>query len=146
MKKISINQQELEYAVSANEQEVIIKLNGVNYRFAQNELKDIPLFKYGRDNHIWNQGEYFIAQELSTSNSGESNVGSLNSPMPGKVFKLLKKSGDQVQSGETIMILEAMKMEHPIKSPIDGVISEIHFKEGEIVSGGVALAVVEVSE
>jgi 3-methylcrotonyl-CoA carboxylase alpha subunit len=67
----------------------------------------------------------------------------LKSPMPGKIFKILKQLGDQVKKGEPILILEAMKMEHAIRSDKDGVLKKIHFKMGELVQGGVTLAEVE---
>ena len=66
-------------------------------------------------------------------------AGSLQSPMPGKVFKVLKDKGSEVSAGETVMILEAMKMEHAIKATKDGILSEIHYSEGEQVQGGVVL-------
>ena len=69
--------------------------------------------------------------------------GSLESPMPGKIFKVLKKVGDTVKSGEAILILEAMKMEHSIKATKDGVLKEIFFKEGEQVTGGAELCAIE---
>ena len=69
--------------------------------------------------------------------------GGLTSPMPGKIFKVLKDVGSEVKKGEPILILEAMKMEHSIRSDKDGVIKKIHFKLGELVQGGVSLAEVE---
>ena len=66
-------------------------------------------------------------------------AGSLQSPMPGKIFKILKDKGQKVIAGETVLILEAMKMEHAIKAPKDGVVTDIFFKEGEQVQGGVSL-------
>lgn len=61
------------------------------------------------------------------------------SPMPGKIFKILKKSGEIVCKGETILIMEAMKMEHAVKAGEDGVIEELYFKEKEVVPQGVPL-------
>lgn len=69
--------------------------------------------------------------------------GSLVSPMPGKIFKVLKKTGDKIQKGESILILEAMKMEHTIKATNDGIIKSIFFKEGEQVTGGAELCEIE---
>ena len=76
----------------------------------------------------------------STSSKGG---GELISPMPGKIFKILKAPGSSVKKGEAILIVEAMKMEHSIKSDKDGVLKKIHFKEGDLVLGGVSLAEVE---
>ena len=69
--------------------------------------------------------------------------GSLQSPMPGKVFKVLKEKGSEVSTGETVLILEAMKMEHAIKATKDGTLTELYFNEGEQVQGGVVLCEIE---
>lgn len=79
----------------------------------------------------------------STRTAKKASTGSLISPMPGKVFKVMTKVGDEVKAGQTLMILEAMKMEHPIKSPKDGKIKKIHHAEGAQVQGGVALVELE---
>jgi biotin carboxyl carrier protein len=70
--------------------------------------------------------------------------GSIQSPMPGKIFKILIQEGLPVKKGETILIMEAMKMEHAIKAPHDGTLAKILFKEGEQVQGNVNL--VEITE
>ena len=70
-------------------------------------------------------------------------TGSLVSPMPGKIFKVMKEVGSDVAKGEPILILEAMKMEHPIRADKDGKVKKIMFKIGELVQGGVILAEVE---
>ena len=72
-----------------------------------------------------------------------AHAGSLSSPMPGKIFKLVKEVGSEVKKGDVILILEAMKMEHSIRSDKDGKLKKIFFKTGELVQGGVVLAEVE---
>ena len=72
-----------------------------------------------------------------------AHAGGLTSPMPGKIFKVLKETGSEVKKGEPILILEAMKMEHSIRSDKDGKVKKINFKVGELVQGGVTLAEVE---
>lgn len=57
----------------------------------------------------------------------------VNSPMAGKIFKVLAQPGQAVKRGEPVVILEAMKMENEIVSPEDGVISEILVNEGQTV-------------
>jgi biotin carboxyl carrier protein len=56
--------------------------------------------------------------------------------MTGVVTKILKNEGDRVAEGETVLIIEAMKMENPISSPFSGVITTIPVKEGTRVSSG----------
>ncbi|KAG5497173.1 hypothetical protein GH5_01713 [Leishmania sp. Ghana 2012 LV757] len=67
------------------------------------------------------------------------------SPMPGKVAKFLVKSGDLVEKGQVLMILEAMKMEHPVKALQYGRVS-FFVKEGEVVGGEHVLAAVGPKE
>jgi biotin carboxyl carrier protein len=66
--------------------------------------------------------------------------------MPGKVVKLCVAAGAQVSEGQGVVIVEAMKMENEIPSPIDGVVTEIAVGEGATVEGGAVLFVVEPPE
>jgi biotin carboxyl carrier protein len=63
--------------------------------------------------------------------------------MPGKVVKIAVAAGAAVSEGQGIVILEAMKMENEIPSPIDGVLTEIAVSEGQTVEAGATLFVVE---
>lgn len=85
--------------------------------------------------------------EIVDANAGAKKkaaaMGGLNAPMPGKVFKVVVKVGDAVAKGQTLLILEAMKMEHAIKADKDGKVRKILFKEGDLVQGGMALAELE---
>ncbi|MDH5580939.1 MAG: hypothetical protein OEY33_03470 [Bdellovibrionales bacterium] len=65
--------------------------------------------------------------------------GHMLSPMPGKIIKVFKEVGDQVEKGEPILVLEAMKMEHTIKANCNGQIEKIYFEEGQLVDGQVEL-------
>lgn len=62
-----------------------------------------------------------------------SSTHSLKAPLPGNIFKILKQVGDEVKKGETIMIMEAMKMENNIQSEKDGKIISFKVKEGDAV-------------
>ena len=62
--------------------------------------------------------------------------------MPGRVTRILFEAGEQVKAGETILLLEAMKMETPISSPLDGVLSELPVGIGDQVATGDVLAIV----
>lgn len=63
----------------------------------------------------------------------------LTAPMPGQVVKVLVKEGQRVAAGETLMVLEAMKMEHLILAPQEGTIKKIFYRAGDRVSGGETL-------
>ncbi len=66
----------------------------------------------------------------------------LNAPMPGLIVNIEKKVGDTIEAGETLMILEAMKMENSLPSPAGGVIKEITCKVGDNVAKGDILCVI----
>ncbi|MBW3658739.1 MAG: acetyl-CoA carboxylase biotin carboxylase subunit [Actinobacteria bacterium] len=61
------------------------------------------------------------------------------SPMPGAVITVEVAEGDEVTAGTTLMVVEAMKMEHPIKAPVDGTVTAVHVGAGDAVDGGTAL-------
>jgi biotin carboxyl carrier protein len=79
----------------------------------------------------------------ATAKASASGPQRVESEMPGKVVKIAAPVGTPVQEGQGVVILEAMKMENEIKSPIDGVITELGVAEGQTVEGGVLLFVVE---
>jgi 3-methylcrotonyl-CoA carboxylase alpha subunit len=58
----------------------------------------------------------------------------LSAPMPGTIIKILADKGDSVIEGQTVMILEAMKMEHTILAPYTGTVSNIYYHEGDQVN------------
>jgi biotin carboxyl carrier protein len=64
-------------------------------------------------------------------------------PMPGKVIRLLVEAGDQVETGQGLVVVEAMKMQNEIRSPKKGRIERIQAKEGQLVNAGDVLAWVE---
>jgi biotin carboxyl carrier protein len=64
------------------------------------------------------------------------------SPMPGKVVKLLVRQGDEVEKGQGLVIVEAMKMENEIKSPVKGTVEKVNFGTGELVDA--AQPIVEI--
>jgi biotin carboxyl carrier protein len=75
--------------------------------------------------------------------AGGGAAGELRAAMPGKVVKLLGKVGDTVKAGQSLLIIEAMKMENELRAPSAGCITEIGVREGQTVEAGqllVALA------
>jgi 3-methylcrotonyl-CoA carboxylase alpha subunit len=74
-----------------------------------------------------------------------ASAGALMPPMPGKIVAVVAKVGDTVKKGDSIMIMEAMKMEHVIRAPHDGVVEAINFGVEALVNEKVVLAVVDRS-
>lgn len=63
----------------------------------------------------------------------------VSAPMPGNILSVSVKPGDVVKSGDTLMILEAMKMENEILAPADGTIDQVFVQKGSTVETGAAL-------
>jgi biotin carboxyl carrier protein len=70
-------------------------------------------------------------------------VGMVKSPLPGIVLKLHVRAGDKVQAGQSIMVMEAMKMENEIHCGISGIVQELRVKEGDSVLESDVLAVIQ---
>ena len=64
-------------------------------------------------------------------------------PMPGKVIRVLVEAGEQVEAGQGLLVVEAMKMQNEIRSPKSGAVDRLHVKEGQLVNAGDVLAWVE---
>jgi biotin carboxyl carrier protein len=70
-------------------------------------------------------------------------VAEIRSAMPGKVVRIIGEVGREVEKGEGIIVVEAMKMQNELKSPKQGLVKEIRVSEGETVIAGDILAVIE---
>ena len=75
--------------------------------------------------------------------SVSSRATAIKAPLPGNIFKILVKEGDEVKKGDTIMIMEAMKMENNVLAERDGKISSVKVKEGDSVLQNDVLAEIE---
>jgi 3-methylcrotonyl-CoA carboxylase alpha subunit len=76
---------------------------------------------------------------LAEADRGEGGGGGMTAPMPGKVVRTLVAAGDSVVRGQTVMILEAMKMEHAISAPADGTVADVFYDAGDQVDEGAEL-------
>ncbi len=74
--------------------------------------------------------------------SSQLEAGSLLAPMPGTVVRLHVQDGAEVRKGQPLLVLEAMKMEHPVVAPHDGVVTALRVSEGSQVEGGAVLAII----
>ena len=102
------------------------------------------------DMHLWLGSVRYAAQvrdprSLRSRASADDGKGprKLIAPMPGKVVRVLVKENAEVDAGQGLLVLEAMKMQNEIKSPKKGVVRKMVATEGASVSVGDVLAVVE---
>jgi len=81
-----------------------------------------------------------VATPTAQQTSGDRRV---NSPMAGNVFKCLVKAGDAVTVNQTVIVLDAMKMETPVVSPVAGTVRAVLVKVGDAVDEGTTLLQIE---
>ena len=60
----------------------------------------------------------------------------VTAPMPGNILDVKVKAGDSVKAGDTLLILEAMKMENEISAPQDGTVASVNVRKGDVVNSG----------
>lgn len=86
------------------------------------------------DDKIWwsyKEDTFDVSLRQSRTTASAQGDGKIVSPMPGNLFKILCTTGKKVNAGDTLVILEAMKMEHSIKAAKNGVIKQIYYKQGD---------------
>lgn len=118
-------------------------LGGKNYcSFDQVRWK--KLAQLGVNETLVSNSEIFrVFRGFKPSGLDKGGAGVLITQMPGKVVKVLKQEGDTVAKGETVLILEAMKMENEIKSGADGVVKAVNVKEGQALEAGFLMVEIE---
>ncbi|MFD0751732.1 acetyl-CoA carboxylase biotin carboxyl carrier protein subunit [Mucilaginibacter calamicampi] len=77
-----------------------------------------------------------LLDKMGLSNLNSAKIGELKAPMPGLVLRTFVKEGDAVSKGDNLLILEAMKMENIIKSPVDAVVKAVKVSAGDKVEKG----------
>jgi biotin carboxyl carrier protein len=82
-------------------------------------------------------------EQIESAAAGKHKNISVKAPMPGMILKIKKQAGEIVKTGESVVILEAMKMENDIHSPAEGIISNIAVQEGSAVEKGAVLFLIE---
>ena len=131
---------ELPGVVGAAPDEVVLEAGGVRHRFSL----------------VWSGDDIWVGSGLGSVRLTVldrlpppglvAESGSLIAPMPGSVAKVAAAPGDRVTAGQLLLVLEAMKMEHAITAPADGVLTELRVTGGAQVNGGDVLAIVTADE
>lgn len=102
-------------SVDGTTKTVILKLNNKPCEIKLKDKFDILLEKLGMN--------------MATTDAAKD----IKAPMPGLIFDIKVKEGDEVKKGDPVLILEAMKMENILKSPGDGIVQSIKIKKGQSV-------------
>jgi 3-methylcrotonyl-CoA carboxylase alpha subunit len=98
--------------------------------------------------HVWLDGEHcaFAVPPIAYESTDAGHGGDCRAPMHGRIVALLVAPGAVVKKGQPLLVMEAMKMEHPVCAPADGSVSEFLCSEGALVDEGSTLLSFEKSE
>ena len=154
----SENQHQLSIVDSQNQYE--ITLDDATYQVSAEKDEDtlravinghrltVHCYQDGESLTLFHEGEQFVCRQhkdtfTETEQSGDA---SLAAPMNGSVVAVLVEKDQQVREGETLVIMEAMKMEHAISAPYDGIVGEIFFAQGDLVDEGAELVSLDTAD
>ena len=99
---------------------LIVTVNGVAYNVTVEEGTGAPV----------------ATAAPAAAPAGAAGAVSVTAPMPGNILDVKVKAGDSVKAGDTLLILEAMKMENEISAPQDGTIASVNVRKGDVVNSG----------
>ena len=121
----------------------LIRVNGVPYEVEVEELgssvsnQSLPMQRSAQEVDT----QKIVAEKINSNDLSISGA-KINAPMPGTVLKVNVSSGEKVQKGQVLLILEAMKMENEITAPCDGKIQALQVKKGAQVNAGDVLCTI----
>jgi acetyl/propionyl-CoA carboxylase alpha subunit len=126
--ELLINQQPYTFYISLDE-------HGVNH------------LSYKGNTYEFTRNDHLVDTDFYVSEADAAGGNSIKSPMPGKVIKLNVKAGDKVSKGDSLIVVEAMKMENSLTVHRDAEIAEVKVSEGDMVDNSqVLIALVEEEE
>ncbi len=114
---------------------------GIDVRFgAQRQI--VSVYRKGDIAHVFSAKgatQIIAVDALAHAGDAQPEGGRLTAPMPGKLVSFAVKTGDTVKRGQTLAVMDAMKMEHTIAAPTDGVVAELLYAPGDQVTEGAEL-------
>lgn len=137
------------YELEASEPEPNVRLfkhkNKIYQIFVSPNERPGEPFAVSVGNHNYEIKLYDPKRLRDSDGAGEHADGAseIKTAMPGKLVRILIEIGAEIKKGDGVLIVEAMKMQNEMKSPKDGIVKEIRFKEGATVNAGDVLAVIE---
>jgi geranyl-CoA carboxylase alpha subunit len=118
-----------------------LELDAIRQRLAYH-LDGETLWLYGHNGNL----QFTDITHLPVSSAAGAGSGSVKAPMDGAIVEVLVEEGSHVSKGQLLLVLEAMKMEHPLKASIDGVVRRVGVSRGDQVRNRQLLVEIEASE
>ena len=114
---------------------------GIDVRYA-GQRQMVRVYSSGELDHVFmarGATQILATDLLAHAGEGVVDLGRLTAPMPGKIVSFSVRAGDKVSKGQALAVMEAMKMEHTIAAPADGMVAEVLYAPGDQVAEGAEL-------
>ncbi|MBF8193637.1 ATP-grasp domain-containing protein [Nonomuraea sp. K274] len=142
--EVLINGQQVPAGIRVGAGDLAVTLGGRTERYLCARRGDTVWL--GRGGESWAFTRHLIGDPGDRPGAAAAGDGVVRSPMPGTVLVVKAQPGDRVSEGQPLVIVEAMKMEHTVTAPHDGVVSELAVQPGQPVDMDAVLAVVTLEE
>lgn len=134
--KFSINGTKYEATVAEKEHNVAeVELNGKKYVVEMERAESVAVPHLAAPKHA--AASHVAAPAAAPKAAAAANA--ITAPLPGSIISVNVKAGDAVKAGDTLIIIEAMKMENEVMAPTDGTVKAVHVSAGQAVQQGDAL-------
>jgi biotin carboxyl carrier protein len=139
------------FIVTVGDQICTVKATRMSDGMIRVSYQDGRCFRAALDRDATEPGQWWLTLNGSTHRFQEDegqgvspdDASAVEAPMPGKVLEVKVKAGQAVKAGDVLMIVEAMKMEHPLKAPRDATVAEVKSAPGDMVKPGRPLVLFE---
>jgi biotin carboxyl carrier protein len=126
----------------------VLALGNGRYQVTRSTTRQVAFAAVARDTWVFLDGRVYVVSDTADGprRARIDEQHALTAPMPATVLAIHVAPGQKVERNEVVMVLEAMKMELPIRSPRDGVVKAIGCQVGELVQPGATLLELDDSE
>jgi biotin carboxyl carrier protein len=127
----------------------VLPLGNGRYQVTRSTTRQVAFAAVARDTWVFLDGRVYVVSDTPDGSPRKASIDeqhALTAPMPATVLAINVAPGQKVERNDVVMVLEAMKMELPIRSPRDGVVKAIGCQVGELVQPGATLLELDDSE
>ena len=128
---------------NSDKESVELEVNGTPYKVELEQKDNKPISRIQRVTQSSSDSTSATPRPTVTPPTVSKGSNAVNSPLPGVILDIKVKVGDAVKKGDTIMVLEAMKMENNIQATSDGTVAKVSVEKGASVLEGSELIVIE---
>jgi pyruvate carboxylase len=124
----------------------VVSLGNGRFQVTSGTKRTTAFAVAGRETWVFVDGRTFVVSDTADGSPRRARIdeqAALTAPMPATVLKINVAAGQTVKQNDVLMVLEAMKMELPVRSPRDGVVKAIRCEAGELVQPGTMLLELE---